>query len=182
MNRWIGWTATLAHGLVIEERARMGMDRACRDARELETGGILIGHYSADLSIAIVQEATLPPSDSRRGRSWFSRGVADLRETLRRRWQSADRTYYLGEWHYHPISQIVPSVEDFTQMANIARAEEYKCSEPLLVIVGGELSERERGLRAFVCPDDSKPMEFVRVDTEKSVRPKSAPRTESGEK
>lgn len=169
MTSWFGWTSTRAHGLVIEEQARLQMDQACNDAGEFETGGILIGHYSSDLSVAIVREATLPPRDSRRGRSWFSRGVADLRENLRRRWLATDRTYYLGEWHYHPVLQIVPSSEDFSQMAKIGRAGHYQCREPLLVIVGEVLAENERGLRAFVCPGGATPMEFVRVDNEKDA-------------
>jgi integrative and conjugative element protein (TIGR02256 family) len=163
MTTWTGRTSDGTYGLLIEEPALRDLDRMCRDARAVETGGVLVGRYSADLAMAIVREATPPPSDSRRGRSWFERGVAGLREMLGQRWRSKERTYYVGEWHFHPAPRVVPSSDDFSQMVQIAHAEQYDCKEPLLVIFGASESQGARSLRAFVCPAGSSPMELLPV-------------------
>lgn len=136
----------------------------CRDVGSVETGGILVGRYSLDLKLAIVREATPPPSDSRRGRTWFNRGVAGLREMLAQRWRAKDRTHYLGEWHFHPVPSVVPSADDFLQMVQIAHNSEYQCREPLLVIVGAKKIESDRAVRAFVCPTSKSPMELIAIE------------------
>lgn len=160
MMLWEGRTSDGTYGLRIEASALRHLQRMCRDAGLVETGGVLVGRYSADLAVAVVREATPPPSDSRRGRSRFDRGVAGLREMLARRWRSKDRTYYLGEWHFHPAPFIVPSADDFSQMIQIAHAAEYKCREPLLVIFGASNHKGAPALRAFVCPAGRAPMEL----------------------
>lgn len=163
MKTWSGRTADRSYGIEIEESALQEIDRLCIAAGDIETGGVLIGKYSTDLSSAIVREATPPPPDSRRAPSWFSRGVSGLRDVLQKRWRSKERTYYVGEWHYHPVQVVIPSSDDFMQMVQIARAEVYRCREPLLVIVGARTSRTEPVLRAFVCPADQKAMEFERT-------------------
>ena len=163
MTMWSGRTSDGTYGLLLEEPAFRDLDRMCIAAGDIETGGVLVGRYSADLGTATVLEATAPPSDSRQGPSWFDRGVAGLREILRRRWRSKARTYYVGEWHFHPASHVVPSADDFTQMGQIAHADEYDCREPLLVIFGAARdSNGQRAVRAFVCPAGCSPMELHR--------------------
>ena len=161
MNNWEGWTLDGAYGLRIQASVLRELNRMCLDAGSAETGGILVGRYSLDLMVAVVREATPPPSDSRRGRTWFNRGVAGLREMLAQRWRAKDRTHYLGEWHFHPVPIVVPSADDFSQMVQIAHAAEYKCREPLLIIVGSHEREGPRAVRAFVCPVSTSPMELL---------------------
>jgi len=161
MTTWSGRTSDGTYGLLLEDPALRDLDRMCRDTAAVETGGVLIGRYSVDLAVAIVREATPPPSDSRRGHTWFERGVAGLREMLGRRWRARERTYYVGEWHFHPASRVVPSSDDFSQMVQIAHAEEYDCKEPLLVILGAGESRGMRSLRAFVCPVGGSPLELL---------------------
>ena len=174
MTTWMGRTSDGAYGLLIEEPVLRALDRMCRDAGAIETGGVLVGRYSADLTVATVREATPPPSDSRRGRSWFERGVAGLRDMLGRRWRSKERTYYIGEWHFHPAAQIVPSSDDFSQMVQIAHAAEYDCQAPVMVILGASQSLGVRSLRAFVCPAGDQPIELRRalgVNVDQRVEP-----------
>jgi integrative and conjugative element protein (TIGR02256 family) len=161
VTSWNGWTPDGAYGLRIEAGAFGELDRICREAGLVETGGILVGCYSHDLTMAIVHEVTPPPSDSRRGHTWFNRGVAGLRDMLAQRWRARDRTHYLGEWHFHPASIIVPSTEDFSQMITISKADEYKCREPLLVILGSSEREGARALRVFICPAGGSPTEVL---------------------
>jgi hypothetical protein len=55
------------------------IDRECARSGDVETGGVLVGHYTGDESTAVITEALPPLKDSARGRSWFHRGVAGLR-------------------------------------------------------------------------------------------------------
>lgn len=161
MTDWSGRTVDGTFAVQFQATVFRALDRHCRDAGSSETGGILIGHHSEDLSVAIVREATPPPSDSRRGRSWFVRGVNGLRDMLGKRWRAKDRTHYLGEWHFHPVVHVEPSGDDFAQMVEISRAKEYDCKEPLLLILGAGQHQGRRSFRAFVCPAEGAPSELL---------------------
>lgn len=99
-----------------------------------ETGGILIGTYSKDLSTASITQATGPGTSSKSRRSSFKRGIRSLQSTL----DKARRTgsYYLGEWHSHPQAEPIPSRQDVRQMKKIASSHKYNCPEPILIIAG----------------------------------------------
>ncbi len=167
MTTWKGQTVDRAFAAEFQASVLSALDRYCSDAGSWETGGILVGCYSDDLSLAIVREATPPPSDSRRGRSWFVRGVNGLRDALSKRWRAQERTYYLGEWHFHPVEQVQPSGDDFAQMLEISQARNYDCKEPLLLILGAGQRQQQRTFRAFVCPASGDPMELLPVANEK---------------
>jgi integrative and conjugative element protein (TIGR02256 family) len=152
MREWHGWTDDGAHGCQITGGAIRSMDRMCQDAGDIETGGILVGRYVDNATVAHISEATPPPRDSQRGRTWFARGVQGLRQLLARRWAARERVHYLGEWHFHPCDVVVPSVVDLSQMTTIALADEYQCPEPVLLIVGRRAGQRARPMRVFVCP------------------------------
>lgn len=108
----------------------------CRKAGRSETGGLLIGRYSARLDLARVSVVTGPTRDSDAGSTWFYRGVAGMQRLLSQRW-SRMQEYYLGEWHSHPWAAPVPSGNDGMQMERIANSPEYRCPEPVLLVVGG---------------------------------------------
>lgn len=162
MNAWSGRTMDGLFGVVIDGAQLLAMHGMCSAAGGVETGGILIGRYSDDGAVAHVTEVTPAPADSTRGATWFVRGVAGLRAALARRWKGKVRTYYLGEWHYHPVATVVPSHDDFRQMGLIATADAYRCREPLLLILGAAGKEGgERSTRVFVCPVGREPCEFI---------------------
>lgn len=169
MMAWRGKTENGTFAVEFQASVLSALDRYCRDAGSSETGGILVGSYSEDLSLAIVREATPPPTDSRRGRSWFVRGVNGLRDMLAKRWRAKERTFYVGEWHFHPVGHVEPSGDDFAQMLEISHAREYYCREPLLLILGAGRREGQRVFRAFVCPADNPPMELHRAKEEHPV-------------
>ena len=104
-------------------------------AAGLETGGILIGSYSADGVVARVNEALGPPKDSRSTRTEFMRSPSGLKGILQRRWSS--QQYYLGEWHFHPQGRGRPSPQDQRQLAEIGNDGAYACQKPILIVVGG---------------------------------------------
>ncbi|MFZ5894683.1 MAG: Mov34/MPN/PAD-1 family protein [Myxococcota bacterium] len=161
MTTWRGKTEDSIFAVELEASVLGTLDRYCCDAGSFETGGILLGRYSEDRSVAIVSEATPPPMDSRRGHAWFVRGVHGLRDVLSQRWQARERTYYVGEWHFHPATHVEPSGEDFAQMLEIGRAKEYECREPLLLIFCARKHDGQRIFRAFVCPDGELPLEVI---------------------
>lgn len=163
MSATIDWiTPCQAYALRIVAEPWRHINRECRRSGSVETGGILVGHYTKDESMAIVTEALPPPKDSAQGRSWFHRGVAGLSGLLAKRWESELRTYYVGEWHYHPASIVEPSGDDLTQMHGINADPRYRCREPIMVIVGQAPPGKERPVRAFVFPRGKPHHEFVR--------------------
>ncbi len=161
MTNWKGQTVNGAFAVQIQAPVLLALDRLCHEAGNSETGGILIGRYSDDLLVALVREATPPPLDSRRGRSWFVRGVSGLRDILGKKWRAKERTYYIGEWHFHPVEHVEPSGDDFVQMLEISHAKEYDCKEPLLLILGTGQRQGLRSFRAFVCPAGCAPLELL---------------------
>lgn len=169
MSAWTGKAGSGRYRIAIADAALASMNRLCASSAHLETGGILLGYYADDGAVAVVEEATGPPSDSGRGGSWFRRGFAGLREELARRWKEPKRTFYIGEWHFHPAATIVPSPQDFAQMKDIAASGRYQCREPLLVIAGAEALAEQRALRAFVCPVGEPPLEFVHTSLSPSA-------------
>ena len=115
--------------LVISEIIKM-----CQKASPDETGGILIGNYSANLKGAYITQATKQTDDSFAGRFWFKRGTKGLKKLLINYW-SEDK-YYLGEWHFHPGNSPSPSRADIDQMNVISTNRKFNCPEPILLIVG----------------------------------------------
>jgi hypothetical protein len=117
-----------------------------------ETGGILVGFYSDDLTTAIVTQATEPPSDSLRGATWFHRGVAGLRKMLSGLWEKPNRLDHLGEWHDHTAPHIRLSERDIREMKDISGSSRYQCSEPILIVIGRQGSGGRVPCRVFVFP------------------------------
>lgn len=119
----------------------------CRRTYPIETGGILVGNYTADLTLAAVTKVVSSPEDSAGSRSSFRRGVHGLQKLLIRMWPNGQ--YYLGEWHFHPDGAASPSRVDDGQMVEVANSLAYRCPEPLLLIVGGR-PPAEFEIRTFV--------------------------------
>lgn len=110
----------------------------CIKSKNNETGGILIGKYSEDRSIAFIIEITGPPKNSKQKKYTFERGVDGLNEILDNRWDLGYR--YIGDWHFHPNSSPIPSMIDDMQMKKFANDKLLNCPEPILLIIGGNNS------------------------------------------
>jgi len=117
-------------GQIVDE-----MLKHCARSFPLETGGILVGYYSDDSTIAHVTDLVPAPSDSTSSRFSFQRGLRGVQQFLNQLWMR--RRYYLGEWHFHPGGSASPSGTDAEQMKSIAYARSYHCPEPVLLILGG---------------------------------------------
>lgn len=138
--------------------------RLCVEARGLEAGGVLVGHYTPDRATAILTDATPPLRDSKAGRTWFHRGVAGLQRLLAKLWSNPKREYYIGEWHHHPADIVAPSADDMRQMKNISEDKNYRCPEPLLIIVGTHRYEQWNA-RFFIFPQGADPTELKEYPT-----------------
>jgi integrative and conjugative element protein (TIGR02256 family) len=124
-------------GVRIPGRCIETIVKLCGAAGRNETGGILIGTYNERHDCAHIMDVIPPPADSRRGRTWFARGVRGLQNLLNRLWRT-ERSFYVGEWHFHPFAAPIPSDQDMKQMQTIAATAASRCPEPLLFILGGD--------------------------------------------
>lgn len=107
----------------------------CDKANPCETGGILIGNYSQNQTVANILQITPPPKNSLHARFNFFRGSGGLKRVLDKSWSQGQ--YYLGEWHYHPNASSSPSHIDIKQMISLSQNKKLNCPEPILIIVGG---------------------------------------------
>ncbi|MDR7855520.1 Mov34/MPN/PAD-1 family protein [Tissierella sp.] len=110
------------------------MLKYCTKSNPYETGGILLGNYSADQSTANILQATPPPKNSKHLKCNFCRGTDGLQKVLDSAWIQGQ--YYIGEWHYHPNSLPIPSSTDINQMISLANDKKLMCPEPILIIIG----------------------------------------------
>lgn len=141
---------TSSYGLEMTDYHFNQLIEHCVKKYPLETGGILIGHYSPDQKTAIVTEIIGPTQDSLHQKSNFFRGVKRLKGIINEKWRKGE--YYIGEWHCHPGGNSVPSSIDNQQMAVIAHDKKIKCPEPILVIISGK-PESGWQIKPYVYPD-----------------------------
>ena len=158
------WSKDDTFGLRMSKSNLNQMFRHCKKSFPDETGGILIGNYTKSLDCAAIETITGPPKDSKRGRTWFKRGVQGLREIVEKYWKH--NRFYIGEWHFHPEGEPSPSNTDKNQLETICKSKDYDCSAPILVIVGGKPPEMWN-IRTFVFPrgGDSKELFFCDNET-----------------
>ncbi|RDY72585.1 hypothetical protein DXT76_01205 [Halobacillus trueperi] len=159
MNDILHFHSSNGYKLSISKSLYIKMQDTCKKANKKETGGILIGKYSSDLTTAIITQATGPPEDSKYGTTWFERGINGLQDKLDIAW-AEEGSYYLGEWHFHPKDSPMPSIIDIKQMNRISDNPKYSCPEPLLLIVNGD---KKRKLFPYVFPNGDKYVPLKRV-------------------
>lgn len=126
------------------------------DAGKLETGGVLLGYYDSSLHKAVIVKGSEAPLDSIKCQSTFYRGVKGLRFLLEKEWIN-EQIYYIGEWHSHPFSSSHMSNIDLQQMRMISEDESMYCPEPILLIIGGDISQ-DFSLSIYVFPRAKKPI------------------------
>lgn len=120
----------------------------CRNAETKETGGLIIGYYSANLKIAYICDATKQTPDSVSKPCSFERGIRGLKKLIIKYW--GEKLYYLGEWHFHPHNSPNPSSQDVDEMIDISHNDKFKCPEPILLIVGQKKDNFFISLNIFI--------------------------------
>lgn len=111
--------------------------KLCNQTRNFETGGILIGYYSNNYRTANITFFSKPPEDSKGTFNSFVRGFKKLKEIISF-FFSANKHYYIGEWHYHPVNNAICSNVDIEQIKKISKDTKIDCKEPILVIISKE--------------------------------------------
>lgn len=121
--------------LILSSSLYCQMVTQCEKSLPLETGGILIGHYTDNLSCAEITKVVGITPKSKRNFFSFFRSNAGLIDILDNEWEYGN--FYLGEWHFHPNCSPSPSGTDTKQMFKISKHVKLHCPEPILVIIGG---------------------------------------------
>lgn len=106
-----------------------------------EVGTSLVGHYSDDgFEASVLDLAPLSP-DSKGWCTSFYRGTAGLRKFFAKLYKTfSGKRYYVGEWHSHPDAAPIPSGTDNKNQLAIAKDMKTGCSECILIIIGGILT------------------------------------------
>ncbi|MCB9741768.1 MAG: Mov34/MPN/PAD-1 family protein [Alphaproteobacteria bacterium] len=156
--------------VAFEQSATVAALSLCASSPRVETGGILVGRYVSSGRRAQVSEATGPPPGSSAGRDWFRRGNRGLAKLLAERWDSEPRTYYLGEWHFHPDRVPWPSSQDLRQMHEVAADPRYQCSNPILLVVS-PIGVGQWSLQVFVFGAGDVPVGLSLADTHHDGQP-----------
>lgn len=163
-NQLVFEDATKMCRVVLDIEVMNNMFRLCCANQKYETGGILIGNYSEDLTTASISEATCPATDSKFGRTWFHRGNEGLKDILVDRWNRSPQTYYVGEWHFHPANDPRPSAQDNKQMREVSTDSSYSCSKPILMII--YLTKKDNfSISCFVISNEKSIIELKKINT-----------------
>ena len=128
------WSSERGYGLILPASVERSIIYHSAESIPCETGGVLVGYYTEDLSCAVATGSSKAPADSQSGKTWFIRGTYGLSRWLDRLWR-AEGHYFIGEWHCHPEPVRPPSPTDLYQLREIASSPAYQCAVPLLVIV-----------------------------------------------
>ena len=120
------WSEDRRYGVRIPADVLKVIHDLTDQSHPIETGGILIGHYSEDRRLALITQASIPPRGSRASRWLFVRSAGGFNRFLRSLWNTPKRRYYIGEWHYHPARNVVPSHQDQQQLRDIASTDSYQ--------------------------------------------------------
>lgn len=123
---WIG------HNLVTSLEAEATRTMPC------ETGGVILGYYSADGGDLVITHALGPGPNAFHDETRF---VPDhefqVREIARLYHESGRRLQYLGDWHSHPGGSGELSAQDRATFQTIARCKEARAPQPVMLILAG---------------------------------------------
>ena len=134
----IGFTGEDAGVLVrVPGEVSRGAGLIAAEFAPLETGGLVLGRYTAGRTVLTATELLPPPPDSLHGRTDFERGVVGLREAIRAARETDPTVYVAGEWHTHPGGAPTPSGTDHRHMRGFAWRGLFGCRTPVLLIAGG---------------------------------------------
>ena len=127
-----------------------------------ETGSILVGYYSNDGKYAFILDVSPIAKDSKAFPCAYTRGTKGVQQYYQRlQHNTKGRYHFVGEWHTHPNSSVIPSNCDLQTMFDIAEGRLIGCETPLLLILGGCMNTPEDvGLYWF---RDRKMIRMIRV-------------------
>jgi integrative and conjugative element protein (TIGR02256 family) len=115
------------------------MKRESADSKDVETGGVLIGHRR-DSGKYVVLRVTGPGPKAIRTKARFEKDEEYCQKELTNALsQLAEKGLYLGEWHYHPVGSNEPSGLDIRSLTEIAAQSNYRIDRPIMIILSPNL-------------------------------------------
>lgn len=123
---------------IVEEAYKL-MKKESSDSKDIETGGVLIGHRTSGGQYIILR-ATGPGPQAVRTETRFEKDEEYCQKELERAFKELkDRGLYLGEWHYHPLDSNKPSGLDIKSLTAIAAQDNYRIDKPVMIIFSPSL-------------------------------------------
>jgi len=100
-----------------------------------ETGGILMGYWSAGNAVVITHAIGPGPGARHTPYAFYPDVIFHDSEIERVYTESGRLSTYLGDWHTHPHGANSMSQRDRKTLLNIASAPEARASKPLMAIL-----------------------------------------------
>ena len=119
--------------LVLKD-AHEDMKQQCKDNKDIETGGVLIGYITEKGKYVVLMGTQPGPRATRSGTTFIRDENYCQEELVKASKELKDKGLYLGEWHYHPQGTNMPSGLDIKSLTEIARQENYLIVNPISII------------------------------------------------
>ncbi len=104
----------------------------------LETGGILVGYWSADNNNVVVTDMVGPGPRAEHRKLTYKPDYSFHQQEMNRIYHEEGGTsMYLGDWHSHPGSSSHLSFLDKRTLRNIARFPGNYIDRPIMLVLGG---------------------------------------------
>ena len=121
----------------ISRRDLTTLVRLAEEKEPRETGGLLVGYFSADDKDVVITGITGPGPKAKHGRYSFCPDYnADRVEMTRIFEESNGLAWYLGDWHTHPTGPAYLSLLDRKALKNIAKFDGNHVKRPIMLILG----------------------------------------------
>ncbi len=98
-----------------------------------EFGGFLIGKYSNNHSLVVIEDIILP-NKYKNSPTMFQRSANDLSEEFKKEFNKNQR-FYIGEWHSHPKASTMYSSMDLKAMIETVNSPKVMITNPILLII-----------------------------------------------
>lgn len=104
----------------------------------LETGGLLVGYWSADNNNVVVTEMVGPGPGAKHRKMTYKPDYDFHQQEMNRIYNESEGvSTYLGDWHSHPKSTSHLSFLDKRALRNIARFPDNYIDLPIMLVLGG---------------------------------------------
>lgn len=109
------------------------------NAKDVETGGVLIGHRTLNGKY-FISRSTGPGPRAIKTKTRFEKDKKYCQKELENAQKKlGNKGLYLGEWHYHSICDNSPSGLDIKSLTEIANQRNYRIDKPIMIIISPSL-------------------------------------------
>lgn len=121
----------------IESKVLDLMRAEIEKAKDLETGGVLLGNIEKD--ILHIKHASGPGPDAKKTPTYFLKDKKYCQEFIDEvHIKNEQDSLYIGEWHYHPSKNNNPSKTDLMSLKDIATSSGYLTENPVMIIISND--------------------------------------------